>query len=192
MGNNRTGANQRIKTIISSKALDEAKLYSRAKLLLEIYRDVCWDTADRADIMREEVLYEYDYASGDLDAALMYLENFAPDEKKERFAARVQSLFEVKWMIEIVEHAITKVHSFPIMGDMYCAILTAYYLSSFPLTESEMMAQFSLERSSFYRRKKEAVIVFGLAMWGGSIEEFRSILTQDDGSGQQLSFGTWM
>ena len=129
MGNNRNGSGQRIKTICSSKSIDEISLYSRAKLVLEVYRDVCWNTADYANMLREEALCDYAVCTSDLDAAFVYLENFAPDEKKDRFAARVQSLFEVKWMIEIVDHAISKVHSFPIMGDMYCSILTAYYLS---------------------------------------------------------------
>ena len=168
------------------------ELYNKAKLLLEVYRDVCWETADRADILREEALYDYDYASGDLDSALLYLEDFAPDEKKDKFARRVQSLFEVKWMIEIVNHAITKINNFPIMGETYCSILSAYYLSSFPLTESEMLDQFGLERSTFYRKKKEAIIVFGLDIWGGSIDEFRAIMIQDDDSSSQLSFSTWM
>ncbi len=95
-------------------------------------------------------------------------------------------------MIEIVNHAITKINNFPIMGETYCSILSAYYLSSFPLTESEMLDQFGLERSTFYRKKKEAIIVFGLDIWGGSIDEFRAIMIQDDDSSSQLSFSTWM
>ena len=52
MGNNRTGANQRIKNICISKSINEMDLYARAKLLLEIYRDVCWDASDYAAVMR--------------------------------------------------------------------------------------------------------------------------------------------
>lgn len=191
MGNNRTGANQRIKNICGSKAIDEMELYAKAKLLLEIYRDICWDTADYAGQMREAALYDYELCSGDLDSALLYLENFAPTEKKERFAERVQKLFEVKWMIEIVDHAVLKVREFPATGELYASLLSAYYLTNFPLTESEVLDTFGFERSTLYRRKKEAIKVFGLAVWGGSIEEFRSLVIGDGGE-QQLQFNTWI
>ena len=123
MGNNRTGANQRIKNICSSKSIDEMTLYAKSKLLLEIYRDICWDTADYAAQIREEAIYDYELCSNDLNAAFLYLENFAPTEKKDRFAARVQSLFEVKWMIEIVDHAVMKVRAFPCTGELYASML---------------------------------------------------------------------
>ena len=51
-----------------------------------------------------------------------------------------------------------------------------YYLGKFQYTEAEMMEELNLERSSYYRRKKEAVIVFGLAIWGGSIDDLRQIM----------------
>ena len=180
MGNNRTGANQRIKNICNSKSIDEKDLYAKAKMLLEIYRDICWDTSDYAAAMKEEAAYEYDFCSSDLNAALIYLENFAPTEKKARFAERVQKLFEVKWMIEIVDHAVMKVREFPCMGKLYASMLSAYYLTNFPLTEVEMMDEFCLERSTLYRRKKEAIKVFGLAIWGGPIEEFRALMIPDE------------
>ncbi len=186
MGNNRTGANQRIKNICISKSINEMDLYARAKLLLEIYRDVCWDASDYAAVMREEAIYDYEYSSGDLNAALLYLENFAPTEQKARFAERVQKLFEVKWMIEIVDHAVMKVREFPGMGQLYASMLSSYYLTNFPLTEAEMMDEFGLERSTLYRRKKEAIKVFGLAIWGGSIEEFRTFMIPDEG--EQIMF----
>ena len=100
--------------ICKSKKIDENEVYNKAKKLLEIYRDVCWETSEYADQVRENLMVDYGYMSGDLDTALVYLENFAPDEKKERFAARIQSLFDVKWMVEIVDSAMIKVREFPL------------------------------------------------------------------------------
>ncbi len=191
MGNNRTGPNQRIKNICDSKAIDELTLYAKAKLLLEIYRDVCWDTASYADQLKESAIGEYYLCSNDLNAALVYLEEFAPTEKKARFAERVQKLFEVKWMIEIVDRALLKVRDFPSIGELYASILSAYYLTKFPLTEAEMMDEFKLERSTLYRRKREAIKVFGLAIWGGSIEEFRNIMMSGHGVSEQIQFDIW-
>lgn len=172
MNKNRTGPANRIRTICRSRKIDEAGVYAKAKKLLEIYRDVCWDTADYADQMKESI--SYDYCSGSLDSALLYLEEFAPSESKERFEEKIQSLFRVKWMVEIVDQAMIKVHDFPLNGELYAEILSMYYLNRFRYSETEILEQLRIERSSYYRRKKEAVTVFGLTLWGGSITELRT------------------
>lgn len=176
MGNNRNGSRKRIETICASRKINESEVYGRARKLLEVYRDVCWETSEYADLVREDLTYEYGYASGDLDTALMYLENFAPDEQREKFTAKIQSLFSIKWMVEIVDSAIIKVREFPLNGELYAHILSLYYLGRFQYSETEMMEELNLERSSYYRRKKEAMIVFGLAIWGGTLENFRRIM----------------
>ena len=139
MGKSRTGSGSRIKTICRGKKIDEADVYEKAKKLLEIYRDVCWDTAEYADRVKETLEYDYEYCSGGLDTALIYLEDFAPTEKKERFAEKIQSLFQVRWMVEIVDSAMVKVHEFPLNGELYSTILSMYYLSKLQYTEAEMM-----------------------------------------------------
>ena len=184
MGKNRTGPATRIRAICKSRNIDETSVYTKAKKLLEIYRDVCWDTAEYADRVKETLEYDYEYCSGGLDTALIYLEDFAPTENKERFEEKIQSLFRVKWMVEIVDQAMIKVHDFPLNGELYAEILSMYYLSRFRYSESEILEQIGVERSSYYRRKKEAVTVFGLTLWGGSITEFRTSIT---GSEQQLT-----
>ena len=54
-----------------------------------------------------------------------------------------------------------------------------------------MMDEFGLERSTRYRRKREAIKVFGLAIWGGSIEEFRELMIPSEEE-QQMMFDTWI
>ena len=84
-----------------------------------------------------------------------------------------------------------KVRAFPCTGELYASMLSAYYLTNFPLTEAEMMDEFGLERSTLYRRKREAIKVFGLAIWGGSIEEFRELMIPSKEE-QQMMFDTWI
>ena len=55
MGKSRTGPATRIRAICKSRNIDETSVYTKAKKLLEIYRDVCWDTADYADQMKESI-----------------------------------------------------------------------------------------------------------------------------------------
>ena len=99
-----------------------------------------------------------------------------PDHEDSEERHPIRSEEDRKAAVEIVDAAMVKVHEFPLNGELYSEILSMYYLSKLQYSEMEMMDQLRLERSSYYRRKKEAVTVFGLAMWGGSIEDFRKVM----------------
>ncbi len=99
MSRRNTEAWNMIHSMCRLKELDEKRLYERSKRLLTIYRKVCWVTADRADRIAEELVY---YCGSQLDDALVYLEEFAPDEDREKFEDRVRSLFQTRWMVEMM------------------------------------------------------------------------------------------
>ena len=165
----------RIQRMCNVCEIQEKDLYDRGKLLLEIYRDVCWRTVSTARVVREDLI---DYTAGervssDLDSALIYLETFAPEEGKERFEEKIRSLFEVKWMIDVIDAAMVKVKEFPVYGDMYFDLISAYYMGRFVYTESEILELLGVERSTFYRRKKEAITLFGLCLFGMSKDELK-------------------
>jgi hypothetical protein len=156
-----------------SQNVNERTLYEKAKMLLQIYRRVCWSTIGRADVVAEEVCY---YCGSDLDGALIYLEEFAPDKEKERFEARVKTLFETRWMIELIDTALIRVKEFPDGGDQHFEILSKCYLTKFKYTENEMLEILNLERSRYYDRKKEAIMIFGLSLWGDAIPKLKVFL----------------
>lgn len=176
MGRNATRAASRIKAMCKAGGYDEKELYQRAKLLLEIYRDVCWSSSEQAEEAKRDIVdYSIEYCSGTLDSALLYLETFASDEARERFEEKVSSLFEISWMIDIVDSAMIKVKECPVNGELYSEILSTCYLSYFTYTEPDLLELFNMDRSTFYRRKREAIKVFGLSLWGKSLFEYRSI-----------------
>ena len=72
------------------------------------------------------------------------------------------------------------VRDFPLNGDLYSSILSMCYMSRFPYSERELMDAMGLERTSFYRRKKEAIKVFGLALWGGHMDEYKMLLMKEE------------
>ena len=143
-----------IRMLCRMQNIDEKVLYERAKLILSIYREVCWSTIDRANDVCDTLICTY----GDsLDGALIYLENFAPDEARERFEERIRSLFETKWIIELVDMAMLKIREYPDKGALYCEIISKAYLNRFKYRESEMLEVLNMERSTYYDRKKEAI-----------------------------------
>lgn len=149
---------------------NEKILYSRARMVLEIYLHVCWFTESRAEEVREKLL---DMGRGQLDGALTYLETFAPDEAREHFEEKVRGLFETKWMTELVQWALLRIREYPCKGELYCNILSKCYLSQFDYRETELLELLNMERSSYYDRKKEAILLFGLALWGYAIPKLK-------------------
>lgn len=186
------GTKETITMMVDTTDIDEKILYERAEMLLKSYRFICWKTAKRADELRDTLTSDFDYCSTDLNSALVYLENFAPDREKDQFARRIKNLFEVKWVTEIVDAAIMKVREYPDQGELYASILSVYYLSRFKFNvDQDVQMEFGFDRSTFFRKKKEAIKVFGVALWGDSIDEFRRIMmlpSTESHNGQQTLY----
>ncbi len=175
MSRNNTQVLNNIRMLCRIQKVNEKMLYDRSRLILSIYRDVCWSAIGRADEVHEDLICTCGANLGD---ALVYLETFAPDEARERFEERIRSLFETKWMIELVDHAMGRIREYPCRGDLYCEIISKSYLSRFHYRESELLEVLSMERSTYYDRKKEAILLFGLSLWGTSIPMLKQFLRE--------------
>lgn len=175
MSRKNTQAINSIQRICQVQKLVMEDVYTRAKLLLSIYRDVCWSTTIRAEELEDNMIC---YCSGQLSDALVYLETFAPQEKKAEFEEKVQSLFETRWMIELVDNAMLKVREFPYNGILHYEILSRCYLDKFKYTESDLLELLSIERSTYYDRKKEAVYVFGISLWGDALPKMMKFIDE--------------
>ena len=155
--------------------LDEQNLYERSKLLLSIYRNVCWTACDRAAMLREEAEYCY---GRELEAGLLYLNDFAPTVEREKFEETVKSLFQTKWLVELVDSAMVKMRDFPYSPQLYFDIVFKCYLSRFRYTEPELLETLRMERSTYYDRKKEAIKIFGLSLWGSALPQIKQALEE--------------
>ena len=174
MGRNNTHAMANIRMLCRMQHLDENALYARSKLILSIYRDVCWSAVGRANDIESDLIGT---CGSTLDSALIYLETFAPDETREQFEERVQSLFETRWIIDLIENAMVRIRDYPGNGDLYCEILNLCYLNRFKYRETEILELLHMERSTYYDRKKEAVMIFGLSLWGTAIPKLKDFLS---------------
>lgn len=64
------------------------------------------------------------------------------------------------------------------------------YLTAFRYTESELLELLNLERSTFYDRKKEAVLLLGISLWGYAIPVFRGIFDAEGDESEIPEFFT--
>ena len=171
MGRKDTIAAKTIQKMYEQLHLNQSDIFCKTKLLLSVYRDVVWITLNESARVNEELIY---YGE-DLDSALVYLEAFAPDTEKQEFERRVSTLFENKWMVDLINTAMTKIYDYHNNGKLYHEILSKSYLTAFRYTESELLDLLNMERSSFYDRKKEAISLLGVSLWGYVIPCFKRI-----------------
>lgn len=143
--------------------LDAELILQRTKALLAIYMDVKWAVQEHT-----EELYSYaaDVGWQSEDTGLAFLSVFAPDIDTVAFEARVCRVEENKLMITIVDKAVARLRRYPQHGPVYHEILAKCYLSGDRLKEDALVSILNMDRTTFYRRKKEAVLLLGLSLFG--------------------------
>ena len=154
---------QQIEQLYQEQRLDILPVYERSKALLEVYRNVVWSLKNTADFM----IYETQETYGkDLDEALIYLSTFVPEFKRQDFESGVSHLFESKWLIELIDKSLIKIRDYPEYGEIYSTILFECYLKKTKTKDTACMQILNLERSCYYQRKREAISLLGVSLWG--------------------------
>lgn len=138
-------------------------VYHNAKLLLRIYASAVWNTRDAVD----ELLCSYSetYQSSDI-AALECLVTMYDGNSVKQLENKLRCVAQNKIIIDIVERNMLHVREYPFHGKLYYNILNKSYFVKYPYTESEIMDSLNLSRSTYYRRRKDAITTFGVSMWG--------------------------
>ena len=157
--------------------IERDSVLHKTKLLLKIYRPVVWSTSNRIFEVCESAEI---YCSRKIEEALEYLANYAPETEQERFSERVRSLFETQWLISLIDHAMNKIYEYPDNGKLYHEILSKQYLTIYKYTEIEMLELLCLERSTYYDKKKEAIELFAICLWGYTIPCMRGLFGVGD------------
>ena len=154
-------AKQRIDGMCKLYHIDIEGAYKQGKFILETYQDLSWKTAREANYVREDLM---SYCSVDMDQALVYLLTFATDERRDFFESKIDALFTSHTMGGMIESAAAWVRDYPGEGGLYYDIICQAYLYRGGTKESAILDVLGIERSTYYKRKKEAITVFGVAM----------------------------
>jgi hypothetical protein len=169
-----TAALRKHKAKIASLGMDSDAVFHKSKLLLAVYRDVTWAISEQLEEIRD---HAYETGGHNLDAGFRYLADFAPDVEADRFAERVCCVCETRMYIDLIDRALVRMKAYPVYGNVYYEILDKQYISRFPLTEPELSEALRIERSVFYDRKKEALHLFGVCLFGYTLPELRRLFT---------------
>lgn len=158
-----TKAMQFIKIQAQYFDLNPKQLYTQTKSLLNIYRNVVWSVKNRANNLEHEIAGTYGMQ---LKTALMYLSDFAPEKAKEEFEMTVSNLFQSQWLIKLIDLSLQYVCDYPIYGETYSQILRLRFMDETKRNDNTVSEILSLERSTYYERKKEAILLLGISLWG--------------------------
>lgn len=153
---------------LSSLGLDSTVVFHKSKLILKIYRDVVWVLSERAQELQE---YAWELGDQDLSTGLCYLENFAPDIDLQDFEEKVCCVIQSQMLVDVINRALLRLKRYPDRGELYYEILSKQFIYRFNSTEKELLDELNMERSVFYDRKKEAIYLFSICLFGYVIPE---------------------
>lgn len=161
-----------------SLGLDIENTCKKTDMLLKIYRKVSWSTKESFDDLNEIT-----YGSCMTGSEFMcYLLNFVPDKELDVFESRAVSSMQTRVLVEMIERAAVKLKDYPDNGSVYYSIIELKYLGYFRYTEGEILEQLNLERSNFYRKRKEAKMLMGYVLFGlimpDYVKEMKSCATK--------------
>lgn len=145
-----------------SMGLDIENTCKKTEMLLKIYRKVSWSTQESFDDLNE-ITYASCMSKSEF---LCYLLNFAPDKELDAFESRAVSTMQTRVLVELIERAAVKLKEYPNNGGVYFSIIDLKYFDHFRYSESEILEQLNLERSNFYRKRKEAKMLMGYVLFG--------------------------
>jgi hypothetical protein len=133
--------------------------FRKTKKILEIYRFVVWSLKERLENM-ENVAIEM--GSKDLGQLLDYLSDYDNSINKRRLEERVVSIFNTKWLIEVVDRSLVKLKSYPDKGEMYFEILVKKYIVEKRLSELELCEIAHCGRTTYFKRLSEAIDILSI------------------------------
>ena len=173
MGRVRSTALKSILSTCELRGLDPDILYRKSKMFLESYRELCWATLKNEDCFSMD---SFAASEAQMRQALKYLTDISGNEDKIVFTQNMSRLFDSRWILELTDTSMIHVREFPFGGPLFFEILSKYYLVSVKYSEGEVLSNLNMERSRFYDRKKEAILIFGLTLWGTVIPKTLKML----------------
>ena len=119
----------------------------------------------------------YDFGGRRIAELADYLSyDFESDVDKEKAESKLLSIAETKLIVDLVDKALLKLHEYPVLGQLYFDILTKQYINKVKFTDADLIETLNIERTQYYKRKKEGINLFGVILWGYIIPPIRDYL----------------
>ena len=167
---------EKLSEMIAKEKSFDSKLFHKTKLLLKIYKDVVWRAEDTINDLDAQ---SYELGGRRIAQMMDFLSfefNGCMDVK--RLEKRLMYVNETKILIEIIDKSLLKLYNYPDYGKLYFEIISRQYIFKQRCTERELLRALNIERTMFYRRKKEAINLTGVILWGYILPPLRDYWSQ--------------
>lgn len=145
----------------------DTQQFHKTKLLLSIYRTVVWRIESAIyEIQESAQEYGSDRISELIDFLSLELDEYDLTEDRKAIEERLMCIAETKQMIEIVDKALKHLKTHPKYGQVYHDIIIYCYIDKEVLSDDIIMKRLTLSQSTYYRYKKQATELMGIALWG--------------------------
>ena len=148
---------------------DEDEMEELGSTLLETFHDVCRYNTEAANDLVADLCYqpnmyfEHSDALNEMSGAVTRLEVFLSDARKDDYEREIEIIQQTAGILRIMDALRYRVLSFGKYGSEYVDILNTRYMNRFDYTNTEASEILRMGESTYYRKKKAAVILFGLA-----------------------------
>ena len=152
----------RVDEIYEHLGLDKNAVYNKTLVLLRLYRTLKWISAVRQNEFADEL---HIVNKEDLDLAVHTLGVFGSKEAKSRIFSELHCIKGNENLLFTIEQAALRVQNYPFNGEEYYKILQYAFLSERAYTESKILEELLMERSNYYSKRKQSVLLVGLILW---------------------------
>ncbi len=133
------------------------------KSLLENYRSAIWLRGGLSESAKAVMKGE---GAEEVKQWYINLKELTNDEINEAsIGSAIFRIFSTEWITKVVKASLNKVREFPQHGELYYNILTKKYLNEEDMKDEQVVSELDMDRATFYRRKKEAILLCGILMW---------------------------
>lgn len=174
---------------------NECEMEELGSTLLEAFHDVCRYTTETANDITADLCYQPDvyFEKGenitDVSRAVTRLEIFLTDARRDDYMREIERIQQTAGILYIMDALRYWVYSFGKYGPEYVDILNTRYMNRFDYTNTEASEILKMGESTYYRKKKAAVILFGLAFleYKANCSGDRQVSFDPDGMQMQMA-----
>lgn len=186
MGDKKGKVDVHISRICMVNGLDIDDMLKKAERFLEINHEMSWNRSIYKSRNIEESLVNN---VAEINESISYLENLDCDDSDVEIEKKLKPLYDSRIMNDILSYTYMKVKDYPYEGNIYFNILSKLYFEMYKISCEDILESCSISRPSYYRKRKEALVLFGVILWSmaipflkeninNSVNEFRNLLLE--------------
>ena len=154
-----------------NKQVADNKYYHNAKKLISIYREVSWGLQYNLGEMTD-ICAGMGYTG--IEEALCFLDDGINSSAIHCLEDRAHSMQATALLVKITENALLALREYPNQGEQYYDILNYIYIARYPLSESELLEDMNISRSTYFRLKRRSLSLLGAIIWGYMLPQILS------------------